>query len=263
MRIKKKLSKSTLSGSVFGALLLVSWQLLSAFIYPDLGQATSFDGAWRLVKTSDAQRTASEVVKIIADNTFTFADYDQKQKQFFGAGGGIFKQDKNTYTETFEYYTPDSGRVGTALTYKYALKGNTLQLVSTQKNRKIEETWERIDADTDAPLFGAWRIRERETQAGQMSVMQRGPRKTIKWLSGSRFQWAAINTQTKQFFGTGGGTYTLQNGKYTENIQFFSRDANRVCSQVTFDYEVKNSDWHHRGLSTAGNKIYEIWARGK
>ena len=96
-----------------------------------------------------------------------------------------------------------------------------------------------------------------------MSVMQRGPRKTIKWLSGTRFQWAAFNPQTKQFFGTGGGTYTLQNGKYTEHIEFFSRNADRVGTQVTFDYEVKNGDWHHRGLSTAGNKIYEIWAREK
>jgi len=258
-----KLSKPTLSGIILGGILLLSWQLFSAFIYPDLGQTTSLNGAWRLVKTSDAQRTAPEVVKIIADNSFTFADYDGKQKQFLGAGGGIIKQDKNTYTETLEYFTQDSSQVGTALTYKYTIKGNTLQLVSTQNNRKIEETWERIDAGTDAPLFGAWRIRERETKPGQMSVMQRGPRKTIKWLSGSRFQWAAINTQTKQFFGTGGGTYTLQNGKYTENIQFFSRDANRVGAQVTFDYEVKNNDWHHRGLSTAGNKIYEIWAREK
>jgi len=261
--MKRKLLDPILSGIMAGVLLLVSWPLLSAFIRPDLGQTTSLNGAWRLVKTSDAQRTAPDVVKIIADNAFTFADYNEKQKQFLGAGGGTFKQDKNTYTETLEYFTQDSSRVGTALTYKYTVKGNTLQLVSAQTNRPLQETWQRIDAGTDAPLFGAWRIRERETQPGQMSVMQRGPRKTIKWLSGTRFQWAAINTQTKQFFGTGGGTYTLQNGKYTEHIQFFSRDAQRVGAQVTFDCEVKNSDWHHRGLSTAGNKIYEIWAREK
>lgn len=258
-----KLAKLTLNGIISGILLLVSWQFLSAFIQPDITQTTSLNGAWRLVKTSDAQRKAPEVVKIIADNSFTFADYDVQQKQFLGAGGGTFKQDKNTYTETFEYFTQDSSRVGTSLHYKFVLKDNTLQLVSAQNNGKIEETWQKIDAGTEAPLFGAWRIRERETQPGQMSVIQRGPRKTIKWLSGTRFQWAAINTQTKQFFGTGGGTYTLQNGKYTEQIQFFSRDANRVGAHITFDYEVKNGDWHHHGLSTAGNKIYEIWAREK
>jgi len=248
---------------LLGAILLLSASLLSAFIWPDVNQTTSLNGAWRLVKTSDNQRKAPDVVKIIADNSFTFADYNQKEKRFVGAGGGLFKQDKSTCTQTLEYFTPDSSRVGTKITYTYSVKGNTLQLVTKVNNQSVTETWERIDNGTEAPLFGAWRIRERETQPGQMSVMQRGPRKTIKWLSGSRFQWAAINTQTKQFFGTGGGTYTLQNGKYTEQIEFFSRNADRVGAQVTFDYEVKNGDWHHRGLSTSGDKIYEIWAREK
>ena len=129
----------------------------------------------------------------------------------------------------------------------------------------LTETWQRIDsaAGKQASLAGAWRIRERESQPGQMTLIQQGPRKTIKWLSDTRFQWAAINTQTKQFFGTGGGTYTLENGKYTEHIAFFSRDPKRVGMSVSFDYELKDSDWHHRGQSTTGNKIYEVWARPK
>ena len=43
----------------------------------------------------------------------------------------------------------------------------------------------------------------------------------MKILTGSRFQWIAYNTETKQFFGTGGGSYTAKNGVYTENIEFF------------------------------------------
>jgi hypothetical protein len=89
----------------------------------------------------------------------------------------------------------------------------------------------------------------------------RGPRKTIKVLSGTRFQWAAINTETKQFFGGGGGTYTTANGKYTEKIEFFSRDNNRVGARLTFDFALKPDGWHHAGLSSKGEPIYEIWAK--
>jgi len=89
----------------------------------------------------------------------------------------------------------------------------------------------------------------------------RGPRKTLKILSGTRFQWAAINPETKQFSGTGGGTYTFENGKYTENIEFFSRDNSRVGASLTFDGEVSGDKWKHSGNSSTGNPIAEIWTR--
>jgi hypothetical protein len=221
--------------------------------------AAGLKGAWRLVRTTEPGRTAPDVVKIMAGNSFTVVDYDLDQKRFIGAGGGLWAADKGRYTETLEYNTQDSTRVGSSLAYDFNLSGNALRLTTQKKGRQVEETWERIDT-ANSPLAGAWRIRERETQPGQMSVMQRGPRKTIKWLSGDRFQWAAINTETKQFFGTGGGIYTLDDGKYTEHIEFFSRDPQRVGASLSFDYEVKNDDWHHRGKSSAGNPIYEIWA---
>jgi hypothetical protein len=233
----------------------------------EVAQAGSaLNGAWRLVKTTDpASRLAPDVVKILGDNSFTFAAYDQAQQRFIGAGGGTFAADKTNYTEAIEYSTQDSSLVGSKKTYTAARKGNTLQLSFRQNGEQVTETWQRIDsgAGKQPSLAGTWRIRERETQPGQMTVIQQGPRKTIKWLSGTRFQWAAINTQTKQFFGTGGGTYTLQNGRYTEHIAFFSRDPKRVGMSVSFDYEVRGGDWHHRGLSTTGNKIYEVWTRAK
>ena len=80
-------------------------------------------------------------------------------------------------------------------------------------------------------------------------------------MSSSRFQWTAINTETGEFFGTGGGYYTFKDGKYTEHIEFFSRDASRVGSSLTFDAELKNGDWHHSGMSSKGDPIYEIWSR--
>nr|WP_299343463.1 hypothetical protein [Allomuricauda sp.] len=85
----------------------------------------------------------------------------------------------------------------------------------------------------------------------------------MKILSGTRFQWIAYNTETKEFMGTGGGTYTTENGKYVENIGFFSRDDSRVGASLSFDFELKDGDWHHSGKSSKGNPIYEIWSKRK
>jgi hypothetical protein len=83
--------------------------------------------------------------------------------------------------------------------------------------------------------------------------MQLGARRTLKILTGTRFQWAAINIETKEFFGTGGGRYTFENGKYTEHIEFFSRDSSRVGASLGFDGKIESGAWHHSGLSSRAN----------
>ena len=224
--------------------------------------AKTLAGSWRLLKTDDPAHNAANVVKIMADGYFTAADYNLSRKEFIGTYGGTYTAENGRLTEKLEYSTQDSTIVGSSQVYTFSINGKTLLLKGTRDGKPVTETWERLDAGS-SPMAGAWRIRERETEPGKMTVMQRGSRKTIKWLSDKRFQWAAINTETKQFFGTGGGTYTVKDGKYTENIEYFSRDPKRVGMSITFDYELKNGDWHHRGLSTTGNKIYEIWAKEK
>ncbi|MDZ4148456.1 MAG: hypothetical protein U1C58_09250 [Flavobacteriaceae bacterium] len=42
--------------------------------------------------------------------------------------------------------------------------------------------------------------------------------------------------------------------------EFFSRDANRVGASLKFEFEVKDGEWHHKGKSTEGNPIHEIWS---
>jgi len=117
-----------------------------------------------------------------------------------------------------------------------------------------------VDNGSPGALNGAWlmsgRIRDGETQQRDTNR----PRKTMKILSGTRFQWIAYNTETKKFMGTGGGTYTTNDGKYVENIEFFSRDDTRVGANLDFNYELKEGNWHHSGLSSKGNPIHEIWS---
>ena len=93
-----------------------------------------------------------------------------------------------------------------------------------------------------------------------MNKMTPGDRRTIKILGGDRFQWVAFNSATGDFMGTGGGIYSAENGKYTEQIEFFSRDNSRVGAGLDFNYEVKEGEWHHSGKSSKGDPIYEIWS---
>jgi hypothetical protein len=218
-------------------------------------QANTLTGAWRLASSAKEPFTA---VKIYSDNYFMVAYYDQQGKNFIKSIGGTYHFSGGKYTETIEFNTAENSEVGNSFNFSAAIKKQELKVTNSQT--KKEEVWTRIEEPANSPLAGAWRITGRE-QDGQISPMQQGPRKTLKILSGSRFQWAAFNTETKQFSGTGGGTYTSKNGDYTENIEFFSRDGSRVGSSLSFKYEVKGNDWHHSGLSSTGNKIYEVWSK--
>jgi hypothetical protein len=92
--------------------------------------------------------------------------------------------------------------------------------------------------------------------------MTPGARRTMKILSGTRFQWIAYNVETKQFFGTGGGTYSTVDGKYTENIDFFSRDQSRVGMSLEFTFAIDDEGgWRHSGKSSKGDTIDEIWTQ--
>lgn len=120
--------------------------------------------------------------------------------------------------------------------------------------------FKRIDNGTPGTLQGAWLMSGRVSNGETQLRDTNRPRKTMKILSGTRFQWIAYNTETKEFMGTGGGVYSTIDGEYTETIEFFSRDDSRVGANLKFNYSLVDGNWHHSGLSSKGDPIHEIWS---
>jgi hypothetical protein len=220
-------------------------------------KAQSIEGAWKMTHQNGEEVTDVEYIKIYQDDYFAFGAKTIADNAFFGAGGGPFTLDGNTYKETLDFFTLDPVQVGTVNTYKLDWIDDKIVITAEINGRMLVEIWERISEAKD-DLTGNWVItgRKRDDEIRRSTP---GARRTIKILSGGRFQWVAFNSETKEFSGSGGGTYTAENGKYTENITFFSRDNSRVGASLSFDYEVIGGEGHHSGLSSTGNPIYEIW----
>jgi hypothetical protein len=128
------------------------------------------------------------------------------------------------------------------------------------KENNTEQIWSRIDNGSPGQLAGAWLITGR-MEGSDMTKITPGARRTMKILSGTRFQWIAYNVESKEFLGTGGGTYTTANGKYTEVIDFFSRDSSRVGKSLQFDFSLSEENWRHKGFSSKGDPIDEVWTK--
>jgi hypothetical protein len=230
-------------------LLTLSIMTSTGFMNSALELPEELAGAWQ------AKNEAGEQVLVFVDNYMTHTIYSVRDKKFIATRGGTCESSGGKLNINFEFSTPNKEEVGTKASYGYSVSNNQL----TVELGGSKTTFTRLD-DGKGGLAGNWQITGR-VQDGKMNEMRPGARKTIKILSGSRFQWAAINTETKEFFGSGGGTYTFTNGKYTENIDFFSRDSSRVGAALSFDGAVEDGKWIHKGLSSRGEPIHEIWSR--
>lgn len=210
--------------------------------YSGLNVSTSEDliGAWK----------NDNGVLVFTDHYFSYTEYTAAAFDY--TYGGSWEADNDELTFSYEYHTKSADKVGSKSSYSLSIAENTLTLDGSH--------FSRIDDGAPGALAGAWLFHNR-IRDGQMGTPREAnnPRKTMKILSGTRFQWIAYNTETKEFSGTGGGTYTTVDGKYVENIDFFSRDNDRVGASLEFDYAVKGDEWHHQGLSSRGDPIYEIW----
>lgn len=173
--------------------------------------------------------------------------------QFIATKGGSFELSDDQLKLTYEFDTADPDMVGRTERHVVEVKKKTAVIDN--------QVWKHTDKGKKSPLTGSWLMGGRKND-GEISRRDTDrPRKTMKILTPTRFQWIAYNTETKEFMGTGGGTYTAVDGTYIENIEFFSRDDSRVGAALSFDFDVKGDDWHHSGKSSKGAPIYEIWVK--
>lgn len=210
-------------------------------------------GAWEAYTTNDVGEKIKMVV--IFSEGFQAATYFHAETgKFISTNGGKWVLEGNTMTETIEFDTETPERVGSQVSFDIEFKEDQIGIVGH------DMTLKRIDSGAPGALQGAWlmsgRVRDGKTQTRDTNR----PRKTMKILSGTRFQWIAYNTETKQFMGSGGGTYTTVDGKYTENIEFFSRDDSRAGVSLEFNFELIDGKWHHKGFSSKGDPMHEIWS---
>lgn len=211
----------------------------------DFSQNERFIGAW------ESKAEDRNGLWIITEKHFSITFY--KANEFEYTEGGEWTLSDDGKMEVIrEYHTQNKDIIGISEKLDVRAKGNTLTMG--------ENSWKRIDNGSPGKLAGAWLITGRYRD-GKLSESTPGVRRTMKILSGTKFQWIAYNIETKEFFGTGGGSYTTKGGKYTENIEFFSRDNSRVGASLQFDFKLEDGKWRHSGKSSKGDPLDEIWTK--
>lgn len=238
---------------IFGS-CLVLFLTINICLIPTNANAQSFIGAWERNHISKDGVKLKSIV-IFSESHQVLTTYETLTGEFIYSNGGTWRFNNNIMTEKVEFDTNDSTRVGSIISFDVKISDSTMSVVGS--NMKFK----RIDNGKPGKLNGAWLMSARFKEGTKQLRDTTNPRKTMKILSGTRFQWIAYNTESKKFMATGGGSYSTLNGDYVENIEFFSRDDSRVGVSLKFNFELFDNKWQHKGFSSKGNPIHEIWSK--
>ena len=210
--------------------------------------------------------------KIILNLTiiiFTVTTYSQSDVYSYSENGIInriiidnnylvmtsYKLDSNKFIKTIGgFYNKLGNRFNISLEFNSNFKNDSISKIEIEK----KTNWKKISLKKN-DLQGKWLMVGRVRNGNEQRRNLDRPRKTMKFLINGYFQWIAFNTETFQFSGSGGGKYITKDGRYIESIEYFSRDDSKVGLNLEFDYELINKEWNHKGFSSKGDPLHEIW----
>ena len=184
--------------------------------------------------------------RILIDKNYLIeTQYSQDPNTFILTRGGFYKSnDNNIFNVSFEFNSN--------------FENDQLKIMTIIKDK----SWKYI-SKSKKTLDGKWLMGGRVTEEGERRRDLNKPRKTMKFLLDGYFQWTAFNTETFKFSGSGGGLYEIEEEDYIEKIEFFSRDNSKVGIKLKFNFVQKSDDWYHKGFSSKGNPMHEIWTKRK
>ena len=234
--------KNTIPSHLLLAFLMLFAANLSAQLSPGVYMAT---------KTVDEQTETHRLV--LSPDYMVHTVYQENPANFILTYGGYYEHDDGIINLALEFNSNFESDGTRDMEIKYSPDGDKFQY--GDEGLVFSKTPE-LKQDLD----GFWLFATRGPDTGQERRGDDRARKTLKVLVDGTFQWIAYHTETFKFSGTGGGTYSAQNGTYTEAIEFFSRDNSRVGAELEFQYERMDNDWHHKGKNSRGEPMYEIWS---
>ena len=81
-----------------------------------------------------------------------------------------------------------------------------------------------------------------------------------KHIAGGHFTWVRYDSETSELLGMGGGTYTVDDGMYIENLDFFyPPGSNELGQTIPFRAEFDREKWYHTGQV----QVYDIGLEGE
>ena len=113
----------------------------------------------------------------------------------------------------------------------------------------------RADEVTKAMLVGSWENASEDIPAeAQM----------IKHVTPTHFTWIIVHRADRKPLGMAGGTWTLQDGVYTEKVEYATDEHEHLRGkEFSFSAKLDGGKWLHKSRPDSGLEVDEVWRRIK
>jgi hypothetical protein len=119
-----------------------------------------------------------------------------------------------------------------------------------------------LPADDEGKLLeGVWRIVG--IGGNESGVFQKPPYDEYKIMTAGHYLWLSLDPDTGKVIRSGGGVFTLKDGKYTAHIECSNApDLQGVIGQdYTGTCKLDGKRWYHFGKVPSGGVFDELWER--
>ena len=214
-------------------------------------QLSKVEGVWIEEKAQGTEHFKSGFYKIIAGGEHRVLAIKDGILQWMH--GGSVSYDGKILVEKPHYSTKGNNFPGQTLSFNVERKGDYFDqkgIPGSGSFEQLSEKWNKI-GDSEDSIEGSW---VRELDNGRIMV---------KVIVDNFWQWVAVNPATTEVTASLGGSYSLEDGVYTETTHFRSKDnANwELGSQWQVEAKVGNGKLHFTGKNQNGNDFVETWDR--
>lgn len=209
------------------------------------------EGVWIEEKFQEPEHFKSGFYKIIAGGEHRVLAIKDGILQWMH-GGSVF-YDGKILTEKPHYATKGNNFPGQTLTFNVERKSdffNQKGISGSGRFEKLSEKWNKVGVSQDS-IEGSW---IRELGNGRIKV---------KIIVDNFWQWVDVNPATTEVTGSLGGSYSLENGIYTETTHFRSKNnANwELGSKWQVEAKISEGKLLFSGKNQNGNNFVETWEK--
>lgn len=217
--------------------------------------------------------------KHITPTHFIWQSYDKNRDMMTGSGGGTYTHIGDMYVEDIHFfYPPGSSISGQTIPFTVEMKDGKWHHTGYSKelefdaetgemvvvdSTKIEEIWERVEAlgvkpSNDLALKGTWELVSYMEPDEEVWTEYPSFVGYLKHITPTHFVFVKYNAEGDELMFEGGGTYSLNDDTYTENISFMHPTrSGQVGTQLPFFMSKQGDNWFHTGFIKITDKNKE------
>ncbi len=190
-------------------------------------------GAWSGQDSRDGR--AIEVVVIFTAAHQVAVWFDPVDGEVVHTNGGLWSRSGTRVTEIVEFDSDNPGRVGSSVSFDVDLSDTELSIVGSDMRLT------RVDGGDQGRLEGAWLLFER-LEAGRWIASESSLR-TVRLMSGERFQQVVYDPESGRLVSTLGGTYVTGRDELVETVEFRRSPPNAGGPQVRYSLRQDAGNW--------------------